>query len=419
MERKTAAVIGAGASGMAAAIECARLVGGGNVVLLEKQKKAGRKLLATGSGRCNITNSGISAERYHGDEKLVRSVLSEFSVQDMYGFLSSLGVIIREDDEGRCYPHSNQASTVLESMLKALKRLGVAVLYDFPVDIIKKDRDGFHISGGERCITSESVIMATGSCASPMLGADRSGYKLIKALGIGCSPLFPALCPVETEEDCSILKGIRAKGSVTLIIDGKPSRKTEGEIQFTGQGISGICVFEQSRAVNEFLTSGRINGKDCREVKLSADVMSGYQFPELCSYLERCRKIFADESAASLLCGALNPRLSQYIAGLCGLKDKRCSGLTQQDIKRTASAAKNMRFTPKNALSFKNAQVSAGGISSDTVDPRTLSALKYNNLYVCGELLDVDGDCGGFNLHFAFGSGIRAARMLAERRKGG
>ena len=417
MERKIVAVIGAGASGLTAAIECARLIGGENVVLLEKQKRPGRKLLATGSGRCNITNSNISAGRYHGDEAVIRSVLSDFTAQDMSEFLASLGVLIREDDEGRCYPYSNQASTILDSMLKALKSLGVSTVLGFAVEALKRERGGFRISGGDKCITAENVILATGSCASPMLGADGSGYRLLRELGIESTTLFPALCPIETEEDCSILKGVRSKGTVTLTADGRKLRSSSGEIQFTGQGISGICVFEQSRAVGEFLSSGSVNGTPCREVRLSLDVMSAYSFPELCLYLNECRKIFGNEEASSILCGALNPRLSQYITGACRLSGKQCATLTQQDIKRIANAVKGLTFTPKPVLSFKNAQVSAGGISSGCVDPHTLSAHKYNNLYVCGELLDADGDCGGFNLHFAFGSGLRAARMLAVKRK--
>ena len=406
------AVIGGGPAGLTAAIGCAQKFGKGCVLILEQQPKTGRKLLATGNGRCNISNALVSPDRYHGDTGLIQSVLRHFSPDDMHRFMRSLGVLLRQEADGRLYPHSNQASTILDALRSACHRLGVEELCDCPISSVRKEKGRFLISSPDLTVDAEYVIFATGSQASSQLGANDSGYALLRSLGLSHSPLFAALSPVCTKETFKSLKGVRAKGSVTLLADGKPLRFTEGEIQFTDYGISGICVFELSRAVNEFFLSGTVDGQPCRELKLSADVMSAYTFPELCDYLTGCRPLFSEKYASELLAGALHKRLSAVVAGQCGLSDKICSALSRQDLKKLAHSAKHLLFTPVRSDALKNAQVSAGGFGSEMIDPDTLMARSIKHLYVCGELLDVDGDCGGFNLHFAVGSALLAADSI-------
>lgn len=406
------AIIGGGASGLTAAIACAKKLGSGSTVIIERQIRTGRKLLATGNGRCNVTNLHLSSNHYYGDKELIHSVLSNFSLKDLKRFFGSMGILLNPDDEGRVYPYSNRAETVLDGMRKELNRLGVEEICDFHIQDVCKKNGEFIITSETLTIKAQYIVFATGSQASPLLGANDSGYKLLKKFGIHSTPLFPTLSPISAKERYKNLKGVRAKGRVSLLADGKEILHRSGEIQFTDYGISGICVFEISRFVNEFFMLNQINGKVCKEIKISVDVMSDFPYNDLCTYLYQCKKIFSDSKTSDLLSAALNKKLSQSIAQYSGLASKPCRSLTDHDIKKLAWGAKNFIFTPLTANDYKSAQVSAGGISSEYIDPNTLMSRKVKNLFVIGELLDVDGDCGGYNLHFAFGSAMIPAKYM-------
>ncbi len=404
------AVVGGGAAGLCAAVACAG--NGCHTILLERQNKIGRKLLATGNGRCNISNRNAATEHYHGDQALIDSVIGSFSAADAESFFRSLGVLLREDAEGRLYPYSNQAATILKALQDEAHRLGVTILCDFSPTDLKPAKSGFLLRSQETEISAAHVIMATGSQASPMLGANDSGYLLLQKLGLKPAPLFPALCPVDIKEKLSSLKGIRAKGTVALLTDAKPFRMTCGEIQFTDHGISGICVFELSRYVNEWFCFGKIDGIRVHHLSFSLDLIHEFSFHELLSCLSDWKRRFANRPAEELLTGILHPKLSAFIVRSCGLYSKSCSSLTGSDLKTILHTAKNLRLTPLCCGSFSSAQVSAGGFGSDAVDPSTLSVRNYPHLYLCGEMLNVDGDCGGYNLHFAVGSALRIARHI-------
>lgn len=411
------AVIGGGASGLAAALLCARGLGRNSVIILEKQPRTGRKLLATGSGRCNLTNRYISARHYHGDKNIIDSVISHFSLAEIKAFLGSMGIILREDAEGRMYPYSNQASTVLDCLRRELKNWEIEELCDFNIRTIQKENNEFIISSSESQIKAQYLIFATGSQASPLLGANPSGYKLLEELGILTTPLFPALSPIVCEEKYKNIKGVRAKGAVFVTADRRILMKKEGEIQFNGESVSGICVFEVSRMINEFLEYHQIEGKKYHEIKLCADLFPDYYFNDLYSYLKDCRKIYAENKASEIFSSALNRKLSQTIAQICGVASKPCKNLSESDIKKLAHTAKNWSFTPVKSDSYQSAQVSAGGVSSRYLLADSLMSKKIKNLFICGELLDVDGDCGGFNLHFAFGSASLVSKYIIKENR--
>ena len=402
-----AAVIGGGASGYTAAIGLARRMGKGSTVILERQQKTGRKLLSTGNGRCNISNENVSTEHYHGDAEIIRSVIGGFSAGDMKDYFLSLGVLLRSDGEGRIYPHSNQAATILDAFKRECVRLGVKEHCSFVTRRIKPVNGGFSVISDDAEVHCGRLIIAAGSKAFPQSGADSSGYDLLSGLNIRHTELFPALCPVNTAENCKSLKGVRAKGSVSLIADGRVLRTSAGEIQFTENGISGICVFDLSRSVNEFFLRGTADGVPCKKLQIAADVMNGLSFNGLCAYIEGCVRLFAAAPAGEILSGALNVQLSRFIVKACGLSGKLCGELAAREIKQIASCAKKLIFTPSGMSSFSSAQVCAGGVDSSEVYADTLMSKKHKGLYICGELLDADGDCGGFNLHFAIASAHR------------
>ncbi len=413
MKYKTrVAVIGGGAAGLTAAAACARKLGKGSVVILEKQARIGRKLLATGNGRCNISNKNMNSLHYYGDKAIIENVLKDFGFPKLKRFFSSIGLLLREDSDGRIYPYSNQASTVLDCIKNELARLGVQEICEFNISCIKHNSNGFLISSGLDTVEAHNIIFACGSNASPALGADDSGLKLLKTLNINSSPFFPSLSPIETAEKYKMLKGVRAKGNVEVIADGDTITDHAGEIQFTDKGLSGICVFECSRPVNEFLLYGTVFGKKAKKLIISLDLLHELSDVELCRYLRSCRKLFSDQPAGSVLSGTLNRKLSEAIVRSVHLDNMLCGNINENDLIRISSAAKQFEFSPVRSDAFKNAQVCAGGIGSDEIDVNTLMSKKYENLFFCGEMLNVDGECGGYNLHFAFGSALKAAKNI-------
>ncbi len=412
MKSYKVAIIGGGAAGMAAAVTCSKKFGGKNIIILEKQQKIGRKLLATGNGRCNISNLNMDITHYHGDQRIAQSVLSLFGTKNLKRFFSGLGLLLRDDPEGRMYPYSNQAITVLECIKNNLEKSGAEIRYEFLPKAIRSDSKGFTIQSDSDTVYADSVIFSCGSKASSSLGSDESGIKLLKKMGIRSAPLFPALSPVETSERYKYLKGVRSKGIVSVITDGKEIISKCGEIQFSDKGLSGICVFECSRPVNEYLCFGTVGGKKTNRLDISLDIFPELKNDALCKYLRSCRGYFADLPVSMILSGAINKKLSEALICFSGIRKSRCGDLNENDIIHLADCAKNFIFTPKKAEQFGSAQVSAGGIGSDEIDPDSLMSKKIKNLYVCGEMLNVDGDCGGYNLHFAFGSGILAANNI-------
>ena len=406
------AVIGAGASGLTACVEAARRFGGENVILLEKQQKIGRKLLATGNGRCNISNADINETHYYGDKKIISSVIGEFGVKKLKRFFSDIGLLLKEDGEGRLYPYSNQAVTVLDCIKNELSRSKVNIICGFAIKSIEHKKDGYFIVSYNEKILAENIIIACGSKASPSLGANDSGFALLKNLGIVSTDLFPALLPINTYEKCTSLKGVRAKGTVYLLADGKIIRSKSGEIQFNENGLSGICIFECSRAVNEYFLYGKIFGEKINTLTVELDVMHDLPETDICKYLRNCRSLFGEQSCEIILSGALHKQLSKTIVDRAGVDRKICKELNENDIQKIAYTAKHLSFKPLISDNFKTAQVCAGGITSEYVSPETLMSKKHKGLFICGEMLDVDGDCGGYNLHFAVSSALKAVKNI-------
>ena len=405
------AVIGGGASGLVCALRCAEKLGPDSTVILEKNKKCGRKLLATGNGRCNISNRNIEAARYHGDKKLIDEVLPCFTLRDSECFFRQLGIIFRYDDEGRAYPYSNRAETVLDMLRLKAQTLGVQEICEYNIKKIFKSHGLFNILSDSETVTAEYVVFAVGSGASFPLGSE-DGLNLIKSLGLKPTPIFPSLSPVSVKEKCNILKGIRARGTVSVKTGDKILTDSCGEVQFNDRSISGICVFEVSRVINEYLYFGTVSGKTVGNLNLCVDVMPSFSINGLCKYLTECREIFRDQVAGLILSAALNKKLSQYIVEACRLQNKHSDALTEKEIKLIAHTAKSLTFTPKIGDGLKSAQVCAGGFGCNEVDPHTLMSRKIKNLFIIGEALNVDGDCGGFNLHFAFGSAMIPVKSI-------
>lgn len=397
------AVIGGGASGLMAAIAAAR--NGAQVTIYEKMNKVGKKLLATGNGRCNYTNMNMSTDRYHcNDIKFAENIFNFFDLDKTLSFFEDLGINPYVGELGKVYPGSLQASSVLDVLRYEAERLNIEEVTDFEVVQLRKSKGVFSIMGHTNAYEADKVIIATGGRASPQLGSDGKGYELAKSFGHKIIEPFPALVQLKLKgKYFKRISGIRFDGRVKGFADKKVIREDEGEILFTEYGISGPPVLQISRSVIQELKKG---GK----VYVSVDMFPDLSKVDLYDILSlRFRKI-CYKSIEDGLVGFINKRLITVVLMEAGFEDlnKRCGNLNKKEIYKIINILKEWEFEVVGHNTWQQAQSTAGGIDVSEVNPRTLESLKAKELYMAGELLDVDGDCGGFNLQWAWSSGYTA-----------
>lgn len=387
------AIIGGGATGLAAAIFAARR--GKNVLLLERLPRVGKKILSTGNGRCNITNQNIAPTRYHGqDASFAMMALSVFSLSDTASFFESIGLLFTEGENGKLYPKSLQASSVLDLLRLELSRLDVSETVDTFVKDVKKEKDGFHITAEDgRTFFAKTVILATGGKAAPSMGTDGAGYALAQNFGHTCITPIPSLVQIKTEPPMRALKGVKHVGEASLYIDGAHVHSETGEILFTDYGLSGPPIFNLSRYASEGV---RQNRKVCISLNLFPD----YTPEALFSFLEARKKALPHLTGEAFLFGLLPKLLGREIT-------KRARDL--YDLSGLLSA---FPLKVTGVMPWANAQVTAGGIATKDVNPETMESRLCPGLYFCGEILDIDGDCGGFNLQWAWSSAYVAAQHI-------
>lgn len=396
------AVIGGGASGLTAAISAAR--NGAEVTICEKLNRVGKKILATGNGRCNYTNMNLSKECYHSNNlNFVDEVMKFFNLDKTLVFFEDLGILPYVDESGKVYPNSLQASSVLDVLRYELKRLNVKEVTDFNVTALRKSKDKFSIIGNDT-ITADRVILATGGKASPQLGSDGKGYELAKSLGHEIIEPFPALVQLKLSgKYFKRIAGIKFDGIVKAYAGDRLIREEEGEILFTDYGISGPPILQVSRKVIE-----ELNKKN--KPFLNIDMFPGYSKLKLYDILQdRFRRINYKTIEESMI-GFINKKLIPVVFYEAGFEDlnKICGKLNKKEIYKIIEILKEWKFEVIGHNSWQQAQSTAGGIKLSEVNPKTLESLKVKGLYFAGEILDVDGDCGGFNLQWAWSSGYTA-----------
>ena len=381
---KTVIVIGGGASGLMAALTAAKNKDN-RVLVLERQQRPGRKLLATGNGRCNLTNTRCSIERYHGaDAAFARPALEHFGPEDTLAFFSSLGLLTVEEYGGRVYPLSDSANSVLDVLRFALAGTGVELHTACRVESVRRERGGFAVACENESFFADALIVACGGAAGGKLGGVTDGYELLKALGHSRTKLYPALTPLFTAPEYPrALKGVRADAAVEL-------------------RLGRAAVFDVSRAAS-------VCGEGAR---ISFDFFRGREDGELFAMLRARRDSLSALEAGELLCGMLHNRLGRMCvkyAGLSGAAPLRT--LSDDELLRVLRACRAFTLEVRGTAGFDGAQVTAGGISTAEFDPDTLQSRLVPGLFACGEVLDVDGDCGGYNLQWAWSSGALAGRL--------
>lgn len=404
------AIIGGGASGLCAAIELLNNVQNKqdvSVTVLEKLTRVGKKILVTGNGRCNITNINAKNSGFRGDIEFSKIALNKFPPQSNIEFFESLGLYTRVEDEGRVYPLSNQASSVLDALRFECERLGVETICDYRAVHLKEAKTDFSrklvINNRDRF---DFVIVASGGKAAKVHGTDGDSFDLLKMIGHTVTPIAPALVSLNCEDFTKALKGIRSICKMELIIDGKKELENEGEVQFTDYGLSGIPIMQLSRFVSM---------SPSNNIEIHLDLVPSFTKEKVLEYLKD-RRSKDTGLCENMLGGIINKLLCIALMKECSIPvNGRINELTDAQILKLADILKCWKIKIKNSRSFDFAQVTAGGVTCSEFDPNTMESKILSGVYCCGEALDVDGDCGGYNLQWAWSSGRAAGKAIAER----
>ncbi|ALA95212.1 NAD(P)/FAD-dependent oxidoreductase [Leptotrichia sp. oral taxon 212] len=400
------AVIGGGASGMMAAITARK--SGKEVVILERKDRILKKVLITGNGRCNITNVNADISNYFGKNiSSVENILNSFNPQDTMDFFNGLGIMCNEENRGKVYPLSGQASSVVDALRFEAERLGVRIETEFYVRKIEKEGFKFKIYSEERKkIEAGRVIIAAGGQSYPELGSNGSGFELAKELGHSVTKLSPSIVQLKSEKhQVKGLQGIKTDVAVTAYGDNKKICTYDGELLFTDYGISGNVVFNISFVMPLY-----------KNVEFEIDFMEKFDYNELYEILKERKKMMSHLTMENYFNGMINKKLGQFLSKVSGIEklSKPVKDLNDSEIRKLCTVLKKYRIKILDTTGFRNAQVTAGGVSLDEVNSETLESRIVKGLYFSGEVLDVYGECGGFNLQWAWASGYIAGKNVAK-----
>ncbi|WP_288222402.1 NAD(P)/FAD-dependent oxidoreductase [uncultured Clostridium sp.] len=408
-------IVGGGASGLMAAITAKDF--GLDVALIEGTDRIGKKILTTGNGRCNISNRTISFPffSYHSENTgFFSKVLSTFSVEDTENFFLSLGLPIVELKNGKMYPKSLQASSVVDILRFAIEDREIPLYTECKVKDIHKGKV-FKLSTSnddKKLFTCNKLILACGGKSAIKTGSDGSGYNLAKSLGHTVVKTIPGI--VQLKLDSPYLKsisGVKFDGYATLLVNGEAIRKEFGEILFTDYGISGPPILQ----ISGYASKALLNNK---KVEILVDMLPNEDINEIENFLEGHFAMFSHRPVIDSLIGVINKKLIPTVLKISNIPDLHmpCYDLEWQHKKSIINTLKSWRFNCIDTNGFNQAQVTIGGINTKEVNPSTLESKVVKDLYFCGEILDVDGDCGGFNLQWAWSSGHFVAKNIAERK---
>ena len=395
-------IAGCGASGMAAAVRSAEK--NRKVLVLEKGEREGKKILASGNGRCNLMNS--STPRYYGEPDFALRVLERNPRTEIEKFLRHYGLFLTEEEDGRIYPFSYQASSVLSVLKTALTATGVSVLFRHSVVSAVKKAQQFEIQTEKGDVfVSDRLIIACGGAAQPKLGGSADGYSLLGSMGHTIVPASPALVPLITDRrSISGLSGIRARCRVSLYHNSTCQHTEKGEILFTDYGVSGICIMQCARFAGE------------EHTYLLIDFLSdAFRNPtDAVCEMKRRQNRFPGMSPLILMNGILNERIAFAVMKQAGMsmREETAGDLSDKDLLHIVQTAYAYRVEITGTKGYDFAQVTAGGAACSEFNPITMESLIVQGLYAAGEVLNVDGDCGGFNLMFALSSGLTAGNAV-------
>ena len=403
------AIIGGGASGMLSAITARK--SGADVTVFEKLDRVGKKLLSTGNGRCNITNENVletddngKLSHYFGENSdFAKFAITQFDNNDLLGFFGDLGVLFRQEND-KFYPYSETASTVLDVLRLYCDKIGVKTVTATQISVVKPHKNGFLVGD----IRFDKVIVACGGMSCPHLGTDGDGYAILQSFGHTRTKLKPAITQVKTDNKFTRqLKGIKCNVDLTILENGKKLRTEYGQILFADYGLSGPPVFQLSSLVNE----------NSQNQSFAVDFMPEFSYQQTLENLQKIVKnpFCENLTTADLLLPMINKKVGQIVIKYCGLPlNISAKDLSEKQIKSIASALKNMEIKILSTKGFQNAQVTFGGVKTCEFDEFSMQSKLCQGLFACGEVLDITGDCGGYNLQWAFSSGVLAGKAATE-----
>ncbi len=394
---------------MMAAITARRL--GAQVTILERNARVGKKLLATGNGRCNYTNINIGISCYHGaNPGFARYALTHFTVEDALAFFKKLGIKPKVEEEGKVFPMSEQASSVLDVMRYELEESGVNTVCEALVKSIEPSKEGFlvEIDNGQ-VYKADRVILAAGGKAMPASGSDGRGYDLAQQLGHRTTDIFPALVQIMLEgPNFKRIEGVKINGTAEIIHNNRSVAIDRGDILFANYGVSGPPILQLSRKAAELL-------RDMQEVYLKINMLDSMSKEELLGLLTRRLQNAGAKTIEFSLVGLINKRLIPVVlmeAGIEKLK-RRAVDMKAREIDELTRILTDWRFKIRGTKGWNSAQVTAGGVDISEIDPDTMESRLIPGLYFCGEMIDIDGKCGGYNLQWAWSSGFVAGQSAA------
>lgn len=407
MKSRKVMVVGGGASGLVAAIAAARE--GANVTIIEHKDRVGKKILSTGNGRCNLTNEYMRAECFRGDDSsIVTKVLSQFGYKETIAFFEELGVLLKSR-QGYIYPISDQASTILDALRIEIERLHVKIVSEEHVRDIEKTKNGFYLKTDKQSYSCDAVILATGGKASPVLGSDGSGYNLAKGFGHSISPVVPALVQLIGKGTYfKQVAGVRTNATVTLYVGGEPVVSDKGELQLTNYGISGIPVFQISRYAAKAL-------HDKKTAMVSLNFLPTMTESELKEYIAKRKETHGYRTAEDFFLGMFHKKLTVMLLKAANIPlHVAANEISNESWEKILELIQYFPVEIEDTNAYEQAQVCAGGVRTNEIDEDTMESLYEKDLYLAGELLDVDGICGGYNLQWAWATGYIAGKNAAK-----
>ena len=399
-------IIGGGAAGLCASVILKKNNPSLKVAVLEQLARVGKKLIVTGNGRCNITNNNLSLKNFHSEsDDFLKSVLNRYNFKETKAFFEDLGILFTCDDRGRVYPNSLQASSVVDALRFAAEDNGVEIYTETKMLFYEKNGNKILVKTDKGDFIGKTLLITTGLFSGgKKMGSDGATFNLMKNKGYKSVKVTPAIVQLRTETDVvRQLKGIKVDAIATLKCNGKVVRKEFGEVLFCDYGLSGPPIMQISRAVE----------RENSAKTVCLDLMPLYDFDNLCEMLKNRANTLKLRKAEEFFTGFLNKRVGQIIVKLSGLKlSDEVSKFTFTNIKKLASLIKCLSFNVLSSSGFENSQVTAGGLSLTEFDNITLMSKRESGVFAAGEILDVDGDCGGYNLQWAWSSAFCAANGI-------
>lgn len=402
------AIIGGGASGLMAALFAARA--GADVTIYEHNSGIGKKILASGNGRCNIINTTATFEDYAGeDPHFVTYALKQLNFHYFEKFCNSIGLILDIKEDGRCYPLSNEAKSVLIAFKSAVSESGVKILTESKVTTITKNDSLFNVQTEQGKQSYNNVLIATGSEAAPQLGASADGYTFARSFGHEIVPTYPSLVQLHlNSKNHPKMAGVKTVAEVTLIIDGKHTTKVTGDILFAAYGISGLAILDISQKASQALLNKQ-------RVSISLNLLPRYDRASLVNVIEKLFASVPKNDVHTALCGLIPAKIATYLLEDVGIPlSATVSTLNPKEIKKLAHLIGEWKFDVTDTHGFKHAEVSGGGISTAQINTKTMESKLVEGLYFAGEVLDVVGKRGGYNFNFAWATGMIAGKEMAK-----